>query len=155
MENNTSQLTELIAYIDGVRQKMEGVISETNPAQEICPGWRIKEIIGHITAWEIVIHKAIRNFTAGDPPYFLEEQDFDRFNQETVEFREEWPLEQVLTEWKEIRGELRAAIQRLDPDSLDVELVLPWGSERTLAELIEILGEHESEHMENIIKVTS
>jgi len=37
------------------------------------------QVIGHITAWEIVIHKAIRAFAADDPPYFLREQDFDRF----------------------------------------------------------------------------
>lgn len=155
MENNTSQLTDLVAYIDGVRQEMEGVISKTNPGKEICPGWTTKEIISHISAWEIVIHKAIKAFTAGDPPYFLREQDFDRFNQEAVDFRADWSLEKVLQEWKEVRGELRATIQELDPDLLGEELVLPWGSERTLAELIEILGEHESEHMENIIKVTS
>ncbi len=155
MENNNSQLTELLAYIDGVRQKLGMVISETEPTQEIYPGWTIKEVIGHITAWEIVIHKAIQAFTAGDPPYFLREQDFDLFNQSAVEFRAEWSLEQVLKEWKDVRADLRSAIEALDPGLLEEELVLPWGSERTLSELIEILGEHESEHMEGIIKVTS
>lgn len=155
MENSSSQHNDLLAYIDSVRQKMESVVSETDPTREICPGWTIKEIISHITAWEIVIQKAIQAFTAGDPPYFLREQDFDRFNQAAVEFRAQWSLEQVLQEWKKVRGELRDIIQALDPSLLTEELVLPWGSERTLAELIEILGEHENEHMENIIKVTS
>jgi hypothetical protein len=63
-------------------------------------------------------------------------------------------LEEVLQEWKDVRTELRKTIQGLDESVLDEELVLPWGSERTMAELIEILGEHESEHLENIIKVT-
>ena len=155
MENNNSQLTELTTYIDGVRQQMEEVIGKTDPAHEICPGWTTKQIISHITAWEIVIQKAIQAFSAGDPPYFLREQDFDRFNQAAVNFRAEWSLEEVLQEWKKIRSDLRTMILDLDPDRLDEELVLPWGSERTLAELIEILGEHETEHMENIIKVTS
>lgn len=155
MENNNSQLTELTTYIDGVRAQMEGVIAKTDPALEICPGWTTKHIIAHITAWEIVIQKAIQAFSAGDPPYFLREQDFDRFNQSAVDFRAEWSLEQVLQEWKQVRSDLRALIQGLDPARLGEELVLPWGSERTLAELIEILGEHETEHMENIIKVTS
>ena len=155
MENINSQLTELTAYIDGVRQKMEGVIGKTDPDLEICPGWRTKQIISHITAWEVVIHKAIQAFSAGDPPYFLREQDFDRFNQGAVNFRADWSLEEVLQEWKQVRSDLRAMILDLDPERLAEELVLPWGSERTLAELIEILGEHESEHMDNILKVTS
>ncbi len=154
MDTNNSQLNGLIAYIDSVRQKMEGVASQTDPALEICPGWTIKDTIGHITAWEIVIHKAIRAFTADDPPYFLHEQDFDRFNQEAVDFRADWPLEQVLKEWMDTRKKIRDTIQALDSEKLEQELILPWGSERTLAELIEILGEHESEHMEYILKIT-
>ncbi|MFL7813758.1 MAG: DinB family protein [Anaerolineales bacterium] len=149
-----SNLSALISYIDGVRQRMEEVVAETDPMVVLCPGWTIKEAIGHITAWEIVIHKAILAYTAGDPPFFLHEQDFDRFNQEAVSDRSEWTLEEVLQEWKDVRTELRKTIQGLDESVLDEELVLPWGSERTMAELIEILGEHESEHLENIIKVT-
>ena len=154
MENNTSQLNDLITYIDGVRQKMETVVSETDPKKEVCPGWTIKDAIGHITAWEIVIQKAIQAFVADDPPYFLREQDFDQFNEQAVGYRAAWPLKQVLQEWREVRLGLRKTIQSLDSALLGQELVLPWGSERTLAELIEILGEHEGEHMENVIKVT-
>ena len=153
MEKYTSQMNDLVAYIDEARQKMDAIASETDPALEICPGWTIKEVIGHITAWEIVIHKAIRAFTAGDPPYFLREQDFDLFNQGAVEYRSAWPLDQVFQEWKDVRAVLRETILGLDPTLLGEELVLPWGSERTLAELIEILGEHESEHLEQIHKL--
>jgi hypothetical protein len=143
-----------MTYIDSVRQKMEVVVADTDPALEIYAGWTIKDVIGHITAWEVVIHKAIQAFSAGDPPYFLREQDFDVFNQNAVDFRASWTLEEVLEEWQDIRAGLRKSIEGLDPDTLDEELVLPWGSERTLTELIEILGEHESEHMEHITKLT-
>lgn len=153
MDKNNSQLNGLIANIDSVRQEMEGVIAQTDPALEICPGWTIKEAISHITGWEIVIHKAIKAFIAGDPPYFLREQDFNRFNQESVDFRADWTFKEVLKEWKDTRASIRETIRALDPEMLDEELVLPWGSERTLYELIEILSEHDSEHMENILKV--
>ena len=59
----------------------------------------------------------------------------------------------MLEEWKDVRLDLKKTIQKTKSKDLDVELVLPWGSERTLAELIEIIGEHEGEHMENIEKV--
>jgi len=146
-------LTVLLSEIDQSRQKMEGVVLGVDPKMEICPGWTIKEVIGHITAWEIVIHKAIQAFKAGDPPYFLHEQDFDIFNQEAVDYRTSWSLEQVLKEWKDVRGDLRNTITTLKDDDLPIEMVLPWGSERTLVELIEIIGEHEREHMEYIVKV--
>jgi hypothetical protein len=146
-------LEVLVSEIDQIREKMVGVVQKVNPTIEICPGWTIKEAIGHITAWEIVIHKAIQAFLSDDPPYFLPEQDFDVFNEEAVEYRSSWTLEQVLGEWKSIRADLKKTILTINEEDLSVEMVLPWGSERTLAELVEIIGEHEGEHMENVVKV--
>lgn len=147
-------LESLITEFDQIRQEMEGAVQKADPTLEICPGWTIKDAIGHITAWEIVIHKAIQAFKAEDPPYFMHEQDFDIFNEEAVAYRSSWTLEQVLQEWKETRADLRKTILTLKEDDLSVELVLPWGSERTMTELIEIIGEHDGEHMGNIQKVT-
>jgi hypothetical protein len=148
-------LDQLIADIDSVREEMEKVVARTDPSRELCPGWTIKEAIAHITAWEIVIHKAILAFLASDPPYFLHEQDFDVFNQEAVDFRAGWSLQEVIKEWKDEREKLRESILKIKEEDLPEELVLPWGSERSLAELIEIIAEHEGEHMENIEKVIS
>jgi hypothetical protein len=147
-------LTVLLAEIDQVRTDMGNVIQEIDTKLMIYPGWTIKDMIAHITAWEIVIHKALQAYMAGDPPYFLREHDFDIFNEEAVDFRAAWSIEQVLQEWKDVREELKKNIQKLKETDLPVEMVLPWGSERTVAELIEIIGEHEGEHMEDAIKVS-
>ena len=145
----------LVNEIDQIRGEMDSVVHKVDPKLEICPGWTIKEAVGHITAWEIVIHKAIQAFQAGNPPYFLHEQDFDIFNEEAVVYRSSWTLEQVLQEWKDVRADLKKTILTIKEEDLSVEMVLPWGSERTLAELIEIIGEHEGEHMDNVIKVAN
>jgi len=145
----------LVNEIDQIRGEMDSVVQKVDPKLEICPGWTIKEAVGHITAWEIVIHKAIQAFQAGNPPYFLHEQDFDIFNEEAVVYRSSWTLEQVLQEWKDVRADLKKTILTIKEEDLSVEMVLPWGSERTLAELIEIIGEHEGEHMDNVIKVAN
>jgi hypothetical protein len=142
----------LMNEIDQIRKEMEPLINNTDPKLEICPGWTIKDVVGHITAWEIVIHKALLAFQAGDPPYFLPEQDFDLFNQAEVEKRSSWPIEKVIGEYRAVRDELKATINKLKEDDLDQELVLPWGSERTIRELIEIIAEHEDEHREAVIK---
>ena len=148
-------LTVLLAEIDQVRTDMGKVVQEVDTKLMIYPGWTIKEMIAHITAWEIVIHKAIQAYIAGDPPYFLREQDFDIFNEEAVDFRATWSMEKVLQEWRDVRNDLKKTIQKLKETDLPVEMVLPWGSERTVAELIEIIGEHEGEHMSDTINVSS
>jgi len=103
----------LVNEIDRIRQEMESTVNKTDPSQELCPGWTIKEAIGHITAWEIVIHNAIQEYQAGDPPYFLHQQDFDIFNAEAVAYRSAWSLEQVLQEWKDVRADLKKTILTL------------------------------------------
>ena len=147
-----SEVNDLIQRIDTVRSEMKVVVEHTDPKLEIFPGWTIKEVLVNITSWEIVIHKAILAFRAGDPPYFLREQDFDLFNKNEVEKRSEWGLEQVIREWEEEREDLKKTILKLKETDLPIEMVLPWGSDRTVYELIEIIEEHEFEHMEDIKK---
>ena len=148
-------LIVLLAEVNQVRTDMGKVVQEIDTKLMIYPGWTIKEMIAHITAWEVVIQKAFQAYIAGDPPYFLREQDFDIFNEEAGDFHASWSLEQVLQEWRDVRKDLIKTIQKLKETDLLVEMVLPWGSERTVAELIEIIGEHEGDHMEETIKVSS
>ena len=61
MENTENEISGLIHQIDQVRAEFIELVIDTDPKVEICPGWRIKEVIGHITAWEKVIDKAESN----------------------------------------------------------------------------------------------
>jgi len=149
-----SDISDLINSIDSVRKEMQVLIENIDPELEISPGWMIKEVVGHITAWEIVINKALIAFQAGDSPYFLREQDFDLFNKGEVEKRSGWILDEVIHEWEKVREDLKKTITKLNEDDLSAEIVLPWGSERTVRELIEIIAEHEGEHAENVERVT-
>lgn len=150
-----NDINDLIKSIDLVRNEMKVMVENVDPEVEICPGWTIKEVLGNITAWEIVINKALKAFRAGDPPYFLHQQDFDLFNKDEVEKRSKWTLAEVIREWEEVREDLKKTITGLKETDLSVEMVLPWGSERTVLELIEIIAEHEEEHMEEVDRVNN
>ena len=105
-----SDKNDLIKNIDSVRSELKVMLESIDPVLEISPGWTIKEVVGHITAWEIVIHKALKAFLVGDPPYFLREQDFDLFNKGEVEKRSGWTLDEVICEWGEVRDDLKKTI---------------------------------------------
>ncbi len=147
-------LAELIAEIKQIRTDMVGIVEKIDPGKIIYPGWTIKEMIGHLTAWEIVIDKGLTAYLQGDPPYFMQEQDFDIFNQRAVDFRSDWRLDRVLQEWMAVRGRLLETIQKLAETDLNDEIVTPWGSERTVREFVEIAGEHEFEHQEDAARLT-
>ena len=80
----------------------------------------------------------------------MPEQDFDLFNKYELEKRAGWTLPEVIKEWKQVRADLKVTIQSLEEESLEEWMVLPWGSERTVRELLEIIEEHEQEHMEEV-----
>jgi hypothetical protein len=143
---------QLLQLLDQNRSQLAILVEKINPGLEICPGWTIKEILGHITAWEIVTNKAIKNFLAGEPPYFLHEQDFDLYNQAQVKKRSGWTLDEVIREWKVVRASLKKTLSDLNEEDLAKEMVTPWGSERSIQELFEIAAEHEEEHAEGIRK---
>lgn len=147
-------LAELIAEIKQIRTDMVGIVNMIDPGKIIYPGWTIKEMIGHLTAWEIVIDKGLTAYLQGDPPYFMQEQDFDIFNQQAVDFRADWKLDRVLQEWMAVRGRLLEAIQKLAETDLDDDIVTPWGSERTVREFVEVAGDHEFEHREDAARLT-
>lgn len=142
----------LLKEIGQTRSELEGMLSKLDPDRAIYSGWTIKELVCHITAWEVVIDKALIAFRKGDPPYFLHEQDFDIFNEEAVECRQGSSLEEVIQEWQDVRAALVKTIQKLKNEELETVMVLPWGSERSVAELIEIIGEHEAEHLTDVRK---
>ena len=142
----------MLSEIDDTRAQMKDLVEQTDPELEICPGWTIKEVLGHLTAWEIVIHKALNAFQSGDPPYFMYEQDFDQFNRTEVDKRSKRTLNEVQQEWNTVRKDLKDTLAKIDDEDLETEMVLPWGSERPVIELIEIISEHEDEHREAVIK---
>ena len=148
-------LAASIDEFDQTRKEMLKIVEVTDPGLEILPGWTIREILINITSWEIVIEKALKNYISGDPPYFLHEQDFDIYNQESIDVRAASSFEDITREWKEVRASLTKTIKKLIESDLDVEMVLPWGSERPIYELIEIIAEHETEHMEDIQNAAS
>jgi hypothetical protein len=148
-------LAALIDEFDQTRKEMLEIVDITDSDLEILPGWTIREILINISSWELIIEKALKAYLTEDPPYFLQEQDFDIYNQESIDVRANSSLEDLIREWKDVRASLKKTIKKLKQSDLDIEMVLPWGSERPIYELIEIIAEHETEHMKDIQNVTS
>jgi hypothetical protein len=148
-------LAALIDEFDQTRKEMLEIVDKADFDLEILPGWTIREVLINISSWELIIEKALKAYLTGDPPYFLQEQDFDIYNQESIDVRANSSLEDLIREWKDVRASLKKIIKKLKQSDLDVEMVLPWGSERPIYELIEIIAEHETEHMKDIQNVTS
>ena len=72
------------------------------------------------------------------------------YNASSVLERQALSLEQVIQEWEATHKVFLQAIRHLPPETTEAVFVYPWGPSGNLADLVEILVEHENEHAEEI-----
>jgi hypothetical protein len=122
------------------------VYSDTN--------WRIRDILGHITTWDIEVTKALRAFLAGNE-YVIPDLDEDEseFNQQAVLEQRELSTQQIVAEWGQAREDFKAALSDIPMDQFPGDLIYPWGDERgSIALLVEYMIEHDEEHRDEIVE---
>jgi len=145
---NTAQI--LSENLKESRRKLSRAVRSCSMQEEISPGWTVREVIIHITGWDLVVDQALRAYLQGDPPFQLDSPDIDLNNQEMISDRSEQPLDQVLEEWQQARASLLETLSRLTETDLAAFRPFPWEEHGTLAEMVGILAEHEHWHADQI-----
>jgi hypothetical protein len=113
-------------------------------------GWRIRDLIGHIAAWDIQVSKSIEAFQAGKE-YCILDLDEDIFNNEAMLQQRDYIFEQVLDYWEEARERFIGSIREVQPQKFSEDLLYPWGDERgSISKLVEYMIEHDEEHRAEI-----
>ncbi len=123
-------------------------------------GWRVKDIIGHISAWNQEAAQSLRTHRSGSEYLIPNLDDTEvEYNARAVHQRREMSGQQILTEWQQSSGELKQAIQDMPINMFPGDMLYPWGEERgTIAKLIEFMIEHSVEHrveIENAVSLSS
>lgn len=141
---------DLLNWMEQVRVGLRHQTGEVPPDLEITPGWTVKEVLCHISGWDLVTEKALRAHLEGGV-YLLETMDIDACNQEMVIRRQTLSREEIIEDWELSRRLLIAAIEALGESDFDQEIIFPWGEEGTILEMLEIIVGHEQEHSEEIV----
>ena len=114
--------------------------------------WTIKDILGHITAWEIPLINPMQNLAAGfdfSPDIVT---DGEKYNQDHAHKRENLSLNEIRKEMDEVRASIMETAARLPDTVWSTMYPAPWGGEDTLLRLIDGLAWHENEHTQTIKK---
>jgi hypothetical protein len=114
--------------------------------------WRIKDIVGHISTWDLQVTKSLNAFNAGGE-WSIPEFDEDAFNEQRVLEGRTSTGHQVLTEWEQTRKGLIAAVRAIPLDRFPGDVLYPWGDERgSIARLVQFMVDHDIEHKIEIEK---
>jgi len=114
--------------------------------------WTIKDLIGHISAWEITFLTPLQAYLAGNsfcPEYI---PDHDSWNADRARERDKVPMQEVLEEMVSIREQILGLVGALSDEQWSEVLSAPWGSQETLWQMIDGLAWHEEEHTSSIQK---
>ncbi|MDI7275126.1 MAG: DinB family protein [Anaerolineae bacterium] len=144
-------LRELAAQREALLRSVEGLTADRmrEPGAE-GPVWSAQDVLGHVAAWERQTVESIRAYGAGTTPYRIAGFDSlaerDRWNQQAVEERRNWPVHEVLIELGVVRSQLLEQLADLTEVQLEDWVVYPWGKRGRLSRLLQIGADHEGEH---------
>lgn len=113
------------------------LLSTLTDEQKLAPGvigeWSVKDLMGHISAWEAVSLDRLGRLRRNEPiEYVLDEQN-DAWNKRFFEQRRDWKLTVVEGEFESVHDMLMKNIQELPTDlwEKNVADVVGWLKENT------------------------
>jgi len=141
---------------------LAGVPADAMTKQPIVEWWSVKDLMGHITLWQHVAIKFIREYQQdGAPkmPGIKDDAALDAYNKRGAALRRDWTVERVRAEFDAACHDLVAAVESLSDADLSkvvetlhaTSLQPPWDADATLERLIAVNSyQHIPEHIEQI-----
>ena len=154
MPNNTDQYKHIaIRNLEHTRadsqQKLEGV--DPNAVNYEEGNWRVREIIGHLTEWDLEVVRSLKAHAEGGQYLIPDFVDFDAYNNPAADARRNQPLDKLHEDWAEAHLAFKDAIQAMPEERMTIDMRYPWGPIDPVFYLVEIMAGHEREHIKDIV----
>ena len=114
--------------------------------------WNVKDLLGHITAWEITLLEPLSAFVDGKPFEAEEIPDHDAWNAKQAAGCFPLSTSEILKKMGATRQELINRAEKLCESQWHQTFRAPWGDQNTLIEMISGLAWHEAEHTKSILE---
>jgi hypothetical protein len=147
-----SERQSLLDSLIKAREEVIGLLSEAEKyqADEIYPGWTLKEMLAHMTGWDDASIASLRAHVLGNDPGTPADRGIDEYNASTVTTRETLDYDHIRKEWQQTRETLMSIIQNMPEEKFQQALILPWGEKGTVKYLVDIFVHHEHTHARDI-----
>lgn len=118
LENNHTKLENVITSLDN-HQITKDIISVK---------WAPKDIVAHISAWNLTLKNAIDELLKDEKPWFINEEELTEaeFNQRETMKRKDYSLDQILDEWQNSFEQLIQRIKRLSKSEWEHQSPYEW-----------------------------
>jgi hypothetical protein len=145
----------LRAYLKATRKELTTLVDHIPAAERVikpvCGIWTLKDLVGHLTDWELVGLAGLRQLVAGLTPKFNEQvEDFDEWNNAHAAARRDQPWDVVWRAFEETRNELMRLLDEMKDDVWQRPFSSPWGTEINGYFWMVVWADHEQEHAADV-----
>ncbi len=133
------------------RQKSREALQNIDPQKVIYQesGWRVLDILAHITAWEEEAIRSLQAFHQGSSYRITDFVDDDSYNHDQYLKRKDLSTEAVFEAWERTREVFQESVLAVEP--MTGTMLLPWGEWNTVPHLVREMLKHEEEHIHDIV----
>lgn len=145
----------LRAQLKTTRQEILSLVDVIPPMERasrpVCGVWTMKDVIGHLTDWEMVGLSGLRQVAAGQTPEFNPPiTDFEAFNTVNAAARADQPWAEVWAEFTAVRQELLDLFDQLPDADLTRPVPAPWGRTLSTYLWVQVWMGHDHEHATDV-----
>ena len=141
----------LRAQMKATRREILSLVDVIPPAERtqrpVCGVWTMKDLVGHLTDWEMVGVKGLQQLVEGQTPEFDRPiTDFDDFNAANAAARVDQSWEEVWAELTAVRQNLLDLFDQLPDADLARPVPAPWGRTIPAYVWMQVWMAHDHEH---------
>lgn len=149
--------SDFIRRLDESRSATKSSLKGVDPEQLIYAesGWRVKDLIAHLTTWEREVITSLKAFRDGAEyriPDFISD---DLYNEQIFRRYQNTSTDQIYADWDTIRSEFKSAIQAVPAERFNGQVMCPWGLYSGILGIVNDMIGHEAEHLHDIQAVVS
>jgi hypothetical protein len=126
------------------------VPTEHRETRPVGGGWTLKDVLGHVTEWELVCLDGLRQIAGGRLPEGGYDGELEGWNCMYAEARRELPWETVWHELHATRQGLLKVVQQLRDDQLTRVFVGPLTAQDTAYAWLRVCLAHDREHAREV-----
>lgn len=113
-------------------------------------GWRVKDLIGHVAAWESEFLRSLQAHARGEAYDVPGYTDDDTYNAAAHLTYVDEPVESIFARWADTRRRLIETLLALSPDDFERPMRYPWHQNGPPRRLLGNAVGHQSEHLAHI-----
>ncbi len=149
------QRKELLAELESVRGQLEDLLADLSPAQfeepSVPGGWSAKDVLAHITAWEVDALTNLGKVKRGVKPGHTRwtAAQIQAQNDSWHAEMKDRPLERVLADFRGARRQTRRLLEGMSDQ--EAQAPAAWLQGRSVVEYVAgHTANHEAEHLEHL-----